>query len=338
MADEENKSSVKIETNIGKVVSDEITNETEDAEEHTIVIDTGKKEVNLEFVQKSPDITIFLTNGGSNSTWMIRKMLMEESIRNTMIYVMYIINNPYKEKYIQKQLEFLRNCYTNLSITYFRIEDLPEEYKTMTMNQIIEKYANNAILKFFDPFMASGSIVDIYIASNMNNYVELKFDDKFKDHVHYPLKEDGEFIGMEQLFNNYPELYFLVRDCDNMTEEKEWCGNCYDCLATKHLFNSTNTLFIDGVIAMYAREKMKEWFGIDLPKNRDELNAQTLSAGCGCAECNPDNPDAYTFQDNKGFKKIVPQSKILKMQAELIKKLGVDFSDAQDSEDEEDNN
>ncbi len=251
---------------------------------------------------KPLDCSIVLSDGGFNSAYILRNIVNDKANRGRRIYVMNIQTNPYMEKYIKQQIDFLK-VLPVIDIRYFRINNLPES--DLSTAELLETYANAAILSFFEQYFALGSDIQVYIGFDSSNYKELNFDEKLKGKINYPLKDKPENFAIQQLLYNCYSLFRLCTNCSNIDEDHQWCNNddCYDCKYIKHNCNVFNNTNIFGSTASRLRVDFKKWFGIEMAATKED-DKVIINAACGCSVCS-NNENTFKFQRDNGVKKLV---------------------------------
>ena len=260
-------------------------------------------------VDKPNDVIVVLSDGGFNSAMVLFNLVNDKETRFRRYYVMNIQTNPSVKKYIKKQIAYCRAMATGIDIRYFGISEVPEEDKELSIKELIEKYAEPAILDFFDQHFIFGSDIQIYVGFDKTSYEEIEFkDEKLKGIVHYPLKDMEEDYAIDQLMQHHHGLFRMCTTCDNATEEKQWCGDdqCYDCLYVKHICSRYNYFKINSMVAYWIREDMENWFDLKLPASQQEIyELQTSDVGCNCAECNGDSEDSFILVHTDKHKRVI---------------------------------
>ena len=263
-----------------------------------------KPNIVFRIIDKPEDCCVVLSDGGFNCAYILYSLVMDPETRHKRIYVMNIRNNPDKKKYIKNQITYCSSLFTGVDIRYFGISDLPEDVVCETSKELLEEFANKAILSYFSVHLARGTDIQIYIGSDISTYVEIEFDPRIKDNINYPLKDKASDYALNELLMHNNGLFRQCTTCVNATEDVQWCGHqdCYDCLYVIHKLSLQNYIQINSCYALWSRELAKKWFDLDLPKDQDELNelrANSQSIGCGCMDCVPMNTNSFAFSDHK---------------------------------------
>ena len=224
---------------------------------------------------KPKDATIIFIDGGFNSCLMAWKLLEDPYIRTTSIFLTHL---QYTDKYlpwIRKQLRFFRNERPSVDFRLFKIDNITNEDKVIDaystridIKYLMEKYANEAILGYFAQHFSLGSRVEIYIGSCEKTYQEFDFDPRFKDHVHYPLKEETYFHAMWELIQSAPTLASYCTNCEDFNNMNQYCGSCDRCNWTYGGLYDICNRYRYGAANIWVKDFAKQWFDRELVEDK----------------------------------------------------------------------